>query len=523
MTRKAFYRAVQHRETAIELGNGGSKAILAGDGLVTTNANTDASGMPCTTQTFGQINFADADLGDQRRTRRLVATADLMTRRPAGSLPQKLHNPKDLKAFYRLMSCDEVTHEAIMAPHRRATFREIDACENPVLVLHDATELDFTSHESLSKELGQIGNGNRRGYIAQNSLAVDSKTRRVIGLCDQILHHRADVPPDETPALKRGRETRESLLWLRGVKSLPANKKLVDVCDQGADTFEFMEHELHSGRRFVIRAAYDRRICVGHDASSQCQSSHLRTFLRTLPPDGTWSLSVTSRVKTKRPKRKGKKKKVVRTARDATMAVSFAAIQIKSPSKKNGVHSRKPLKIWAVRVWELDPPEGEERLEWFLVTNEVVETFESAYRVVGWYECRWIVEEYHKGMKTGCSVESPQFTTEARLQPALALISIVTLTLLEMRDASRRKDAKSRPAREIISEDYVAVLSAWRHNQVHEDWSIHDFYYALARLGGHQNRKGDHAPGWQTIWKGWGDLQAMVAGVAAMKTAKQCG
>ena len=169
-----------------------------------------------------------------------------------------------------------------------------------------------------------------------------------------------------------------------------------------------------------------------------------------------------------------------------------------------------------------NPPKGQDRLEWFLITNEPIGCFEDAYRVVGWYECRWIVEEYHKGMKTGCRIESPQFTAEERLQPAIALLSIVTLTLLMMRDASRRPDAKRRKAIEIIDADYVAVLSAWRHGELRE-YSIHDFYYALARFGGHQNRNSDHAPGWQTIWRGWNDLQAMLCGVDAMKKLKKCG
>ena len=176
-----------------------------------------------------------------------------------------------------------------------------------------------------------------------------------------------------------------------------------------------------------------------------------------------------------------------------------------------------------MRVWEVDPPAGEERLEWFLVTNEPVQTFDDAYRVVGWYECRWIVEEYHKGLKTGCEIESPQFTTEDRLKPAIAVLSIVALTLLEMRDASRRVDAKTRKATEILCEDYVSVLSAWRHGKFQRDWSIHDFYYAMARLGGHQNRKNDHPPGWQTIWRGWHELQAMLCGADAMKMMNKCG
>jgi hypothetical protein len=43
-------------------------------------------------------------------------------------------------------------------------------------------------------------------------------------------------------------------------------------------------------------------------------------------------------------------------------------------------------------VWEIDPPEGQERLDWILLTNQPVNTFEDAYRVVGWYESRWIIE-----------------------------------------------------------------------------------------------------------------------------------
>ena len=478
--------------------------------------------MKTQTESFGELNFGDAELGDARRLKRLIRTANLMSRRPGGTLPQKLRNPNDLRAFYRLMNCDEVTHEAILDAHRSATCKRISEMSSTVLVLHDATELDFTTHESL-EDLGQIGNGNHRGYIAQNSLAVDPETRQVIGLCNQVLHCRDDVPEDETTAQKRARESRESLLWLKGTESLLNSKQLVDVCDQGADTFEFLEHEVNSGRRFVIRAAYDRAIWIGHEDASTSESNYLRTYAMQLPEAGRWTLSVTSRVDVKSPKKKGKKAKITRTARDAELAVAFAPVQIKPPGKKNGNHGNTPLKVWIIRVWEVNPPEGQERLEWFLITNEPVLRFEDAYRVVGWYECRWIVEEYHKGLKTGCKIESLQFTTEERLQPAIALLSIVTLTLLEMRDASRRPDAKTRKATEIISKQYVAVLSGWRHGTLRMDWSIHDFFYALARLGGHQNRKNDHPPGWQTLWEGWKELQAMVCGADVASALEKCG
>ncbi len=126
-------------------------------------------------------------------------------------------------------------------------------------------------------------------------------------------------------------------------------------------------------------------------------------------------------------------------------------------------------------------------------------------------------------MKTGCGIENPQFETEERLQPAIALLSIVALTLLSLRDASRSPDANVRPATEIIHRDYVEVLSIWRHKRSCPRWTVHEFFYALARLGGHQNRKSDKRPGWLVLWRGWTKLQMMVEGAAAIRQLTKCG
>jgi hypothetical protein len=466
------------------------------------------------------MHFGNAELGDKRRTKRLVYSADRVCRHPGGTLPDKFKSPHDLKAFYRLCACRDVTHEAILTPHRQRTLEQIEDRVGDVLVIHDSTELDYTTHLSL-KHLGQIGNGHHRGYICHNSLAVDPDNREVVGLLNQVLHRRVHAPKKETVAQRRKRKTRESRLWLKGVSVLPARQQLIDVCDQGADTFEFLEHEFHSGRRFVIRAAYDRGILIGHDAQSG-RRSHLRRYASRLPALGQRTVRVTSKLLEKSPKKQGNKRRRFRKAREATVCVAAAPIQVKAPQNKNGEHGNDPLPLWIIHVWEPNPPRGQERLEWFLLTNEPVETFDDACRVIGWYECRWIVEEYHKALKTGCGIENPQFATEARLQPAIALLSVVALTLLSLRDASRRPDAKTCPAIELISVDYVEVLSIWRHNRVCAKWTVHDFFYALARLGGHQNRKRDKQPGWLVLWRGWTTLQAMVDGADAMKR-KQCG
>ena len=147
-----------------------------------------------------------------------------------------------------------MTHAAVIAAARQHTLARIADHPESVLLLHDATELDYTSLTSLAADLGQIGRGTNLGYVCQNVLAVSADTGEVLGLVDQILHHRDEVAKNETLPQRRERETRESLLWLRGTEHLPAEAKLIDVSDQGSDTFEFLEHECHSGRRFVVRA-----------------------------------------------------------------------------------------------------------------------------------------------------------------------------------------------------------------------------------------------------------------------------
>lgn len=470
-------------------------------------------------RSFGERNFAHAQLGDKRRTARLVEVANQMVHRPGGSLPEKINSPKDLKALYRLLDCETVTHQAILEAHQQHLLESVLASRSGyTLVIHDATELEYTKRRSL-KDLGQIGSGFRRGYIAQNSLVVCPETGSALGLANQVLHRRAKVKKGETRSERNKRNSRESLLWIKGTRSLPNDRKIVDVCDRGADTSEFISYEANSGRTFLIRSSTNRNCFTSHDEIADGGPLKLHDHARTFPVAGTWELEVASKSEFKSKNRKGKKRIVTRKKRTATMAVSFAPVQLKVGRSKKA----KPVCVWVLRVWEIDPPPGQERLEWFLITNHPVTSFEDAYEVVGWYERRWVVEEYHKCLKTGMSIENYQFTDTDRLQPAIALTSIAAVTLLNLRDDSRREETKDRPATEYIDQEYVEVLSMWRHGKVRLDWTVSEFVLALARLSGHQNRRGDHPPGWQKLWKGWHELHAMLAGARMAKKMKRCG
>lgn len=478
---------------------------------------------------FGERNFGRVDLGDVRRNRRLVQLANQMVQHPSGSLPHKLRRPADLFALYRLCRCTKVTHEAVLAPHRQAVMEQIQQLSEDVLVIHDSTEFDYSQQKSLT-ELGQIGDGHGRGYIVQNSLAVRAKSGQVIGLANQILHTRARVPKSETRQGRRERKSRESMLWVHGTQGLPADRKLIDVVDRGGDTYEFIEHELQSGRRFVIRSQHNRNCVAGQGVATRAgrgwlHQKSLHTFVRTLSPQGTFELQVKKSVPTgklsRSRNRNGTLKHPPRSGRLAQMCFTSTAVQLLPPHAKSGRHGRTPLPVWVVRVWEQNPPAGEKALEWILLTNEPVLTEQDALRIIHWYQQRWIIEEYHKAQKTGCQIESMHFQYESRLEPMLALLSVVALTLLQLRDAARTEDAKQRPARELIGQEYVAALSLWRHHEVRPDWTVHEFILALGRLGGHLNRKGDGLPGWITLWRGWAELQPRVETAALLKKIKK--
>lgn len=464
--------------------------------------------VPTDRMSFGEIHFGAAELGDRRRRKRLVDTSNRILEHPGGTLPDKLRSPAALKGLYRLMDCPAVTHESVLRPHLERTRRLMRDHDGVVLIIHDTTELDYTGLTTL-QAIGQIGNGSRRGYLCHNSLAVDPHTREVFGLANQILFVRPEAPQGETRTARLERATRESRLWKRGSEAIgpaPEGHVWVEVCDRGADLLEYLDHQDATGQAYVVRSKHDRWVEIEQNECAVRRKLH--GWARSLPELGRRSIETSAHP--------GK------PARTATVAIASAPVTLLPPPQPRGQYRGVPLSTWVIHVHEIDPPPGVEPIEWILLTRAPAKTFEQACERVDWYSRRWIIEEYHKCQKTGCNIEDLQFTSEERLQPVIALLSVTALFLLQLRSASRREDAKTRPAVEIMPTTHVAVLSGWRFGEIRMTLTVHEFCYVLARLGGHQNRRHDHPPGWIVLWRGWTKLQSMVDGANAVGYLK-CG
>lgn len=463
---------------------------------------------------FARKNFGAADLGDERLNMRLLSIAEQLAAHPDETFPDRFRDPADLQAFYRFANNKRVCYADLMALHFQTTWTDMQATPGVVLLLQDTTVLDYSGLKSIT-DLGQVGNGNGRGLYCHNCLAVEVATRQVLGLAGQILHRRRHVPKGEKRAASRNHPELESKLWKKMSASIPAlpaehtaGQLWVEILDRGGDITEYLDYADQAGKKYVVRSQHNRwieREILGETAAEAPTFAKvkLHNLARALPSVGTHTIKVQAK--------EGQK------ARTATVGVSWQQITILPPRQKRGDERGVPLTCWVVRVAETNPPAGVEALEWILLTNVPVTTLTEALERIEWYRMRWIIEEYHKAQKTGVEIENIQFTTRKALEVAIALLSVTATLLLALRDQSRAPDAKTRLATTCVPESWVRMLSAWRHKEVRLDWSVHDFFYALARLGGHQNRKCDHAPGWLVLWRGWMQLHAMLEGAAAFR------
>ena len=57
------------------------------------------------------------------------------------------------------------------------------------------------------------------------------------------------------------------------------------------------------------------------------------------------------------------------------------------PPDRNHGGALEPVGIWAVGAFEINPPDGQEPIEWILLTSLPVETFAQAQRIISAYTC----------------------------------------------------------------------------------------------------------------------------------------
>lgn len=439
---------------------------------------------------WSETHFGNCDLGDQRRTRRLVRYAQQMAEKPDASTPEQTESWSECKAVYRLFSRREVTFSAVTAGHYQ------DTCQlapGKYLVISDTTEIDY-GYKSPREGLGQLTAKHRRGFFLHSSLVADAQTHQVMGLGAQELWARKMGKKKRVHRVNRRKRETESDVWgrcMNAVRPTGEGAELIHVCDRGADNFDVFAHLHQKGDSWVIRAAQGRRIMRAADGTEQ----NLDDLLKSAAIVGSYRLWVLANG--------------TQTARWATVEVSSTKATLLRPREGAAAFvmdlDLNAIDTNIVCVREPDPPAGCEPVNWILYTRERNSTFASCLKVIEYYEQRPLVEEYHKCLKTGLAVEDRQYETADRLKAVIGVTCVTAVRLLQIRDLA--KQTPDMPAKKAVPREWVETLEQLKRRPG-KITTVRDFLRTLASLGGFLGRKSDGEPGWQTLWRGLKTLLA---------------
>lgn len=433
---------------------------------------------------WAEAQWGSVKLGDSRRTARAVKVGAKLASLPAGSLPQQQGNWGDLKATYRLLNEQEVTYEALSGEHWLTTLEQATTSSEVTLFIQDGSELNYSKHPATTG-LGYIGNGGNLGFMLHSCLTVNARTESVLGLADQRVWIREQLQRDR----KAGGEiiTRsEGAVWAETLETLgtvPETKRgrWLSVGDRNSDIFSYLGRAKALSWECLVRVHKDRHVVLAGEKTK------LRKGIRSLEVQTTTTLA--------------KRGRDGQAKREVKLNVAWSAITLLPPVREPGSD---PIQGYCVRVWETKP--GKEAIEWLLFTTLPITSNEQALEVVRWYSLRWLIEEYHKALKTGCAMEQRQLTSAHGLQNLLAFLAIVAVRLLQLRCLARSQPTQL--ATELVDPGMLTLVAA-KFQLNPATLTLKVFWHSVARLGGFLARKHDGDPGWQTLWKGWFRLQDM--------------
>ena len=447
----------------------------------------------------GYPSFRGCDLGDQRRTRRLVRMIPQVLGNPGGTITGTWDDdPAAIKAAYRLFDCDRVTHPAVLSTHTQVV-REAIAQPGTYLLIEDTTSITPASGDA--QGLGPVDNdGHIRGFWLHSTLAArldfadavsDQNTVEVIGLLAQQAWVRdAKKKPRKENNQQKLARSRESGRWavaLDGIKP-SASAKRIYVADRESDIWEVFDRCAKAGVSLVIRAAQDRTLAD--------EGGRIRAAVEAMEVADTRVVDL--------PRSQGE------ASRQATLQLRYGRLELSAPYRPGQPAGSSTRSVNVVCLRETQTPEGVEPVEWLLLSDEPVQSVSDAWRVVAIYKRRWLIEEFHKGLKSGAGIEQSQLSTAGKLMAWCGVLSVVTTWLLRQKlKCALPEQPPLTPAD--ADADLIALLEK-RRGVPKQGWTAKTLTHAIARAGGFMGRKGDGNPGWITLWRGWTRLHHQLIG-----------
>jgi hypothetical protein len=439
-------------------------------------------------ESWAVTEFAEAELGDVRRTQRVIAVATQLAQQPGASFPEACGNRAALKATYRLLDNEAVAPEELLASHVGATYERVVRVP-VVLAVQDTTEVDWTGHPATSG-LGPLGSPAHQGLMVHTTLAMTPERVPLGLLAQEVWARDPEAVGQRATRKQRPIAEKESRKWLQSVAAVNEARhecphtRFLSVGDREADVYDLFVMEREAGVDLLVRAAWDRR--VAHEERYLWASVLAQPVAEIIP------VSV--------PRHKD------HPARTAVVTLRYGAVELCPPCQRRG-EGLPSVTVWAVHVGEEYPPQGVEPLEWLLLTTCAVTSATDAQQRVEWYTCRFGIEVWHKVLKSGCRIETRQLESAARLQCGLTLFSVIAWRILYATMLSRT--LPELPCTVVLAlEEWQALYCVTHHTPTPPATppSLQEAVQWLARLGGFLGRPSDGEPGVTALWRGFQHL-----------------
>jgi hypothetical protein len=444
-------------------------------------------------------DFQNFEFGDKRLNKRASLMVKRMAKRIGSTLPKIFTSHAELHGAYRFFKNDLVTPQKIIMPHREATLKRTQQCKH-VLVIQDTTDVSFDHVENL-EEFGKIHPGVKKGLRIHPQFLL-SEHGTPLGVVEAEIFTRSN---DKLPSKNRNQqplEEKESYRWLKGLLTTcdlakeNTNTAFVSIADREGDIYECFEHASSSNSPenafLIIRAQHNR--CLGGSRSKS--EGKIQQKLIRQPVAYEAEIIVN----------KGKKNE-----RLATVRIRATDLLLRAPqtSLKKGLE---PIKVNAVMVSEVDPPEKEKAIKWVLLSNLPIDTVEEIKRIVSFYSMRWQIEVFFKVLKSGCRIDNLQ------LESAHNICNYITMALIVawkvMLTVYLPRELPNAPCTLIFTElewklVYLTVYK--KKKPLPKDLpTLREITALVASLGGYIKRKSP--PGIETVWCGIVRLMDIVQG-----------
>ncbi len=423
------------------------------------------------------------DLGDKRRTKRLMQIVSNLSAKPEGSIPEASVTWAETKATYDFFDSPYVKPSMIRKGHIDATLERM-ASSGVVLAMQDTTELNYTSHKALVGA-GYLDSKYASGLKVHTTLSVS--TRGVpLGIIGQYVWARETTELGKAEVRHRlPTSEKESQRWLNALfetdSIIPESTKVVTIADREADFYDLFACPRRHGADFLIRATQNRCLVASDD--------HLWSAMESVRPQGTMMVEV--------------KRNPTSPERTASLTIRYSSMTIQSPQNRPKKENLTPITLQAILITEEKAPLGVEPITWLLLTTLEIKSLEDVKQYVRWYSYRWLIERYHYVLKSGCQIEKLQLKTTQRLEMALATYSIVAWRLLWLTYMARCAPDSSCEA--FFDTHQWQALYATIYKKIYTldtPPTLAQVISWIARLGGFLGRSGDGFPGVKVLWRG---------------------